>query len=432
MFLLFGAIRTVATLILGIVIFLGFLFLLGERTFSANLLNADFYKDTISGQDTYNRIYDQVLLDQELQETTRGLLGGIQVLSHQDVVQLLREIVPPEYLQSQVEDAIQRSVDYLSEDADTLELYLDLGPPLDLIKPTLLAYVDRRIDAIPEDDPGLPECSLERVKELAEGYLGTFKVLSSGELPDSLPSIKGLSQPCRELIFDSLFGSSVASSPLESRAQQGLMNSREAIRAEFVAGNTHGVLKQALRPLATPLMDDAIDKLKENLDSQNRLDLIQKIAEWNPDFTEEELRAQADESRRLMNRVRGLGETAAIIMVVGGAVAMVLVHYPKVSGGMRWAGIAYLVTGGVFFGIGKVLESQLPARLTLLVERGAGQVSGIPVSLATLATDLIVSFAKQLTGGMAAPSLTLLTVGAVLFGVSFAIAILRPLLPGIR
>ena len=262
MFLLFGAIRTVATLILGIVIFLGFLFLLGERTFSANLLNADFYKDTISGQDTYNRIYDQVLPDQELQETTRDLLGGIKVFNQRDVVQLLRGIVPPEYLRSQVEDAIQQAVDYLNEDADTLELYLDLGPPLDLIKPTLLAYVDRRIDEIPEDDPGLPECSPERVKELAAGYLAIFKVLSSGEMPKSLPSIKSIPQPCRELIFDTLFGSTIDSSPLESRSQQGLMDSREAIRAEFVAGNTHGVLKQAVRPLATPWMDDAIDKLK--------------------------------------------------------------------------------------------------------------------------------------------------------------------------
>ncbi len=79
-----------------------------------------------------------------------------------------------------------------------------------------------------------------------------------------------------------------------------------------------------------------------------------------------------------------------------------------------------------------MLESQAPERLSLLVERGAGQVSGIPVSLTTLATDLIVSFAQQLTGGMAAPSLTLLIVGAVLFGASYAIAFLRPLLPGIR
>ena len=86
----------------------------------------------------------------------------------------------------------------------------------------------------------------------------------------------------------------------------------------------------------------------------------------------------------------------------------------------------------MFFGIGKVLQSQLPERLSLLVERGAGQASGIPASLATLATDLIVSFARQLTGGMTAPSMTLLIVGAVLFGASFAIAILRPLLPGIR
>ena len=209
MFLFIWAFRTVATLILGIVIFLGFLFLLAERNLSANLLNAGFYKDTISAQDTYNRIYDQVLLDQELQETTRDLLGDIKVVDHQDVVHLLREIVSPEYLQSQVEDSIQRSVDYLNEDTDTLELYLDLGPPLDLVKPTLLAYVDRRIDEIPEDDPGSPECTRERVGELAQSYLDTFKVLSNGEIPASLPSIKGISQPCRELLFDAMFGSSV-------------------------------------------------------------------------------------------------------------------------------------------------------------------------------------------------------------------------------
>ena len=147
------------------------------------------------------------------------------------------------------------------------------------------------------------------------------------------------------------------------------------------------------------------------------------------DSLESPLSSQA-ESRPGLLRVLGPG--MAIAMVVGGAVAIGLVHYPSLSSGMRWAGIAYLVTGGVFFGIGKVLGSQLPERLTLLVERGAGQVSGIPVSLTTLSTDLIVSFVKQLTGGMAAPSLTLLTVGAVLFGASFAIAILRPLLPGIR
>ena len=99
----FSIVKSFAALVLGLVIFFGFLFVLLTNNLSDKLLSADFYSNIIHGQDTYNRIYDEVLLDEELARTTQDLLGDLQVLSQEEIVQLLREIMPPEYLQSQVE-----------------------------------------------------------------------------------------------------------------------------------------------------------------------------------------------------------------------------------------------------------------------------------------------------------------------------------------
>ena len=125
--------RSVLALVLGVVVFFGFLFLLFFSNFSDKLLNSEFYTDTISGEDTYNRVYHEVLMDPELLGTTQDLLGDIQVINQDEIVGLLRQIVPPAYLQTQVEGSIQRTVDYFNEDRDTLELYMEFGPPLDSI-----------------------------------------------------------------------------------------------------------------------------------------------------------------------------------------------------------------------------------------------------------------------------------------------------------
>ena len=88
-------VRAGAALLLGVIIFVGFLFFLILNNFSGKLLNADFYVDTIAGQDTYNRIYDEVLVDEELLDKTKEFLGDIQIVSDQDIVDLMRELVPP-------------------------------------------------------------------------------------------------------------------------------------------------------------------------------------------------------------------------------------------------------------------------------------------------------------------------------------------------
>ena len=423
--------RFVATPILGIAIFAGLLLTLVGNNIVDKLLNAEFYTDTIAEQNTYNRIYDDVLLDQKAKDKVQELLGDVKVVSPEDIVGLVRGLLPPEYLQSQVEGAIQRAVAYFNEDSDTLELYLEMGPAIDKIKPTLLDYVDRRIDGIPEADPGPAECNPETVKSVRDGYQEVFRGLAGGRVPASLPSIKVIAEPCRVLIFDSAFPALFADDTLDSRITQALGNSTDDIRAAVVAGDTHGVLKAAARPLSEPLVDDVVAKIRERLDEGDRLNLIRVLAETNSDFTEEQIRVEVADAKELIVQYRALGGTLAGLMLYGGAILLAVLHLPKLSAAMRWPGIFLLVSGGLIFIVGKILESKVVDWLITGVDQITANAPGIPGPAINLISDLVLSFGQQLTQGFAAPAFTVLIVGALLFAASIVLSIVKPFIPGL-
>ena len=421
--------RSVLALVLGAVVFFGFLFLLFFSNFSDKLLNSEFYTDTISGEDAYNRVYDQVLLDPELLGTTQDLLGDIQVISEEEIVALLRQIVSPAYLQTQVEGSIRRTVDYFNEDRDTLELYVEVGPPLANIKPVLFRYIAQRIESLILEDLSNPACTINRVNELADGYASRWSELADGKVPQTIPSLESLDSTCRSLIFDVAFSSVASGSSLNDDAKAGFRAIEGDIRREFVVeGDTHGVLKLAARPLATPLMDDAIDRIKQELDGQDRLGLIQRLAQWNDDFTEAELRDDIETIREWLNRGRtDLGKPAAWAMLIAGSIVMGVIYYPSLKNALRWPGVTLFLTGLVFFIAGKVAESRVPEGLQDLVERSCNEISGVPNSVTDLGGDLLVSFGKQLTSGIDGPALTLLIIGALLVGASIFAFLLGPL-----
>ena len=423
--------RFVATPILGIAIFAGLLLTLVVNNIVDKLLNAEFYTDTIAEQNTYNRIYDDVLLDQKAKDKVQELLGDVKVVSPEDVVGLVRGLLPPEYLQSQVEGAIQRAMAYFNEDLDTLELYLEMGSAIDKIKPTLLDYVDRRIDGIPEADPGPAECNPGTVKSVGDGYQEVFRNLAVGQVPASLPSIKVIAEPCRVLIFDEAFPALFADDTLDSRITQALGNSTDDIRAAFVAGDTHGVLKAAARPLSEPLVDDAVAKIRERLDEGDRLNLIRVLAESSSDSTEEEIRVEVADAKALVVQYRALGGTLAALMLYGGEILLAVLHLPKLSVAMRWPGIFLLVSGGLIFVIGKILESKVVDWLITGVDKITANAPGIPGPAINLISDLVLSFGQQLTQGFAAPAFTVLIVGALLFAVSIVLSIVKPFIPGL-
>jgi hypothetical protein len=413
--------RPVAALVLGVIVFFGFLFLLLVTNFSDKLLSADFYTDTVLGENTYNRIYDDVLLDKELERTTQDLLGGVQVVSQEEIVGLLREIIPPEYLQSETEGAVQRTVDYFNDDRENLDLYVDVGPPLDNVKTVIFRYIDQRIDGLAEEDLGRLACTTEGVNEVAGLYQERWEGLSGGKVPSSIPSLATFESGCRLIIFELAFDNLVTQVDLDERSKQGLGSIRGELRDQFVAGEAKEVLKIASRPLAEPVIDDAIQQVREELDDQNRLDLIRQIAIWNDDFTESDLRSDLDKARDWINWGQRFGKELAQVMVILGSVLLGLIHYPSLKNGLRWPGLSLLLTGAAFFATGKVLESQVPDRLKDLVDRGADQVVGVPPSVTDLGGDLLISFGQQLTSDFAGPALAVLIIGALLFGASFFI-----------
>ena len=418
--------RAGAGLVLGVVIFVGFLFVLISNNFSDKLLSADFYVSTIAAEDTYDRIYNEVLVDDELKDRTQELLGDIKIVEHQEIVDLLEEIMPPAYIKGQVEASIDRTIDYINEDVDRLEVYVELAEPLENVKTVMFAYMDAKIDGLRvEETQGFGGCTPSSLGGLAERYVDTSGGLSEGVAPESIPSIKEISAPCRIILFELVFGSLVDDSGLSDDAKQSLNDGKGELRLPFAMGDTLEVLKVSTRLLAGPLMDDAIESVRADLDENGRFDLIRQLAEWDDDTTEAEIRQDIDDGRVWISRANNFGDLTSLILVIGGAVLMGLVFFPTFSSMLRWPGVALLITGAFFFAAGKIAESEVPDRLTYVIESGADKVSEVPPSVTDLGGDILISFGSQLTDGFAGPSITLLVIGAVLLGSSFFTIVIK-------
>ena len=418
---------------LGVVIFVGFLFVLILNNFSDKLLSADFYVSTIAAEDTYDRIYNEVLVDDELKDRTQELLGDIKVVEHQEIVDLLEEIMPPAYIKGQMEGSIDRTIDYINEDVDRLEVYVELAEPLENVKTVMFAYMDAKIDGLRvEETQGFGGCTPSSLGGLAERYVDTSGGLSEGVVPESIPSIKEISAPCRIILFELVFGSLVDDSGLSDDAKQSLNDGKGELRLPFAMGDTLEVLKVSTRLLAGPLMDDAIESVRADLDENGRFDLIRQLAEWDDDTTEAEIRQDIDDGRVWISRANNFGDLTSLILVIGGAVLMGLVFFPTFSSMLRWPGVALLITGTFFFAAGKIAESEVPDRLTYVIESGADKVSEVPPSVTDLGGDILISFGSQLTDGFAGPSITLLVIGAVLLGSSFFTIVIKRFIPIVK
>jgi len=432
--LLLRVLRALASSVLGTIISTGFLLLLLVNTFSGKLLSADFYSRTLNQQDTYNRIYNEVLLDEEVKRSTQQLLGDIKWVDQEDIVGLLREIIPPDYIKTQVEGAIEDAIDYLNKDVDTLEIYIDLGPPLVKVKPVLFEYIDQRIDGLEVVDLGGRNCNPEQLLNIKARFEDFFRALAAGNTLPAVPSLEPIPLVCRAGLFLVLFTEAnlaVLFSDYSGREGviQGLMANSGEIRRSFVdRGDTRGVLKAVARPLLTPLVDDAISELRRGLDSQDRLAVIPLFANREA-ASEKKLRATIDDVRNRLNYGLDLGRKVAPIMVIGGAILMGLVHLPRLSNALRRPGLTLILTGGGCYVTAKIAQSTLPSRLADLLAGGATPVLPIPQSAIDPGRDILQSLSQQIFAGLAGPSLVLLVVGAVLFAGSFAIARFGPRSP---
>jgi hypothetical protein len=425
--------RALAGLVLGMVVFAGLLYSLVVVNFSQRLEDPEVYNVAISDTDAYNRVYDDVLVDEALAGQTAKLMGDLDIEANEEAVEVLRDVLPPAYLQEQTEKNVERFTGFLRHDRENLEIYLALKEPLERIEPAVLDKVHQIIDELVIEEPTTSGCSLGTLQRLAAESAKPFAQLSDGELPESSPSLRILSTECRQQEFDSWFDLVLDDPAMNSQAALILDSRREEIRGPFIAGDTRAFLKAVADPLVEPLIEDAIADIRRNLQGNDRFDALQWMADESDDLTREDIEEQADTLRDVVSGANGSGRIIALLMVALGCLLMALVHLPKPGEMLRWPGITLLMGSGVCLGVGFVLNSAIPGQIRKAITNAASYSADVPISAIDLSGDLMESFARQVTAGFMPAAVTVMVLGVVLIVASlFAgalMAVARRLLP---
>ena len=406
--------RAAASILLGLVVFAGLLALLVGLNFTQRLDDSELYAGAFSETGAYARIYDEVLVDEALEERTGGLLGNMEIAAHDEVVDVLREVMPPEYLREQVEANIDRFTAYLRYDVDQLEIYVILEEPLERMETAMLGRVHGYVDGLDIAEPETSDCSPEALQRLAEASANPFAELSQGKLPKSAPSLSILSQGCREREFDRWFGYVLDDPGMGEQAADILGSEVEDLRRSFVEGDTRGFIKAAAGPLVEPVVENAAADVRRQLPPDGRIDLLGWLTSQPGGPGREDIEQQAGSLREALSAVNGPMKRAALVMVVLGILLMALVHLPNPSAMLRWPGITLLVGGGICLVAGLVLNSVAPGMARSAVASVVPSSAVVPAPAVSLAGDLAESLTQQATGGFLPMAAVVVALGAVL------------------
>jgi len=143
--------------------------------FDRDLLRENFYKHELQQANFYERVYTDVM--PEIKDLP-SYYGGI-VITTQEQDQLIRKIIPPQWLQEQVESALNSAIPWLRSETDQLDVAIDLKPAKQRASPVVLQFIRKKLSSLPECPPG-QEPDLSRV--------------AYGEFPDCLPGKPGSSE----------------------------------------------------------------------------------------------------------------------------------------------------------------------------------------------------------------------------------------------
>lgn len=121
--------RSLAALILGLAVFAGFCLWLVLHQVSGKLFDPAVYADALTAADAYPRLYSDLLTGPAGPRWARDLLGNGLPIADAALIDLMREVAPPEYLQSQTEGNLRRAAAYFRAETGQLDLYLELADP---------------------------------------------------------------------------------------------------------------------------------------------------------------------------------------------------------------------------------------------------------------------------------------------------------------
>ena len=410
--------RVVAGLVLGTVVFAGLFFYLVVTNVTHRLEDPAVYNAALSETDAYARIYDEVLAEESFGQETGDPLGDIEIVDQDDMVDVLRQVFPPNYLQEQTEANVERFTAFLRYDRNDLALYVEMQAPLERIEPAVLSKVHQYIDGLEIEDPQSSDCSLSALQRLADASAERYTQLSEGTLPQSAPSLETLPRECRAREFDSWFDLVLDQSSMDSQTALALQNEREELRRSFVGGDTREFLKVAAGPIVKPQIDDVIADIRQDLQPNDRLDLVEWVTDEPEGSERAEFDDQAEAAREGLSEINGRGRLLALAMVAVAGLLLAAVHLPRREAMLRWPGVALLAGGSLSLVVGLLLNSGLPGLFRELVVTEATSSGDASVAAIELLGDVLEVFTREVTAGFMPATVAVMVVGAALIAAS--------------
>jgi len=421
--MLLSLIRSVAALILGLTVFAGFCLWLVLNQVSGKFLDPAVYAAALVSVDAYPRIYSDLLAGPAGQGWARDLLGEGLPVADADLIALMQDVAPPEYLQGQMEGNLQRTAAYFREETEPLQLYLELAEPFDRMTPAALNYLDRRIDQLEVVEPELlsnPFSGEDYARALGESL---DSLIFRQSLPETLPSIRILPEPLRPAAFDRVMSQLPDYLALSPESRADLAAAAPELRGQFIAGNTRSFLKIATRVIAKPVLEQEIAAAlaESGLDDQRRLPLLPLLAAAMSYPSARELSAELDRLRPELNHFLHRGRLMSLAVVLLGTALLGLLYLPNPARGLRWPGITWLLSGLAAFGLGGLAAAVLPGAAAEGIRGWLSSDAAISPAAVNLLADLAQELAAGLLAGIGKGGLALALLGAVLLALAYAL-----------
>ena len=338
--------RSIVALLLGVLAFLalGYAYVaMGVRDTMRSpqpLLNA------LEKHHAYDRVFDDGIITEQFEGELRGLVGEFS-LEPETEAWLLKEILPPSELKTATEQSVTTVIAFLNNETDTFDATIDLGVAIPRIKPAVFRLVDERIDKARPID-------VTSEVELRRSIETLFRAITAGTIPNSVATLDGHAP---DKVVQALMQSIDVLPDMEARrtAQANLTRDERAIEEALKDGDTKMALKLAVRAIADPIIDNAINNLREDIDDRGRYSAVDKIAQsvGSRHETLERFRF----ARTILRLLVGAVAIAALIVFVAAVAGIAGVFYPYPKHMARWPGVTLVVCGVMFIVIGLSVSS---------------------------------------------------------------------------
>ena len=389
------AIRTLAALLLAVLICASFLAFLTASKVRATLLEPTFYTTVLEENDSYATIHAGLI--SEIGQTEEMLqLQDDLGMPPDDFYELAKEVVTLPYLKAQINGIITGVMSYLRGEDEDPQLYVELAQPIESMRRVSLDYVNQRVESVEQTHPTTAE-------EYAREARNLIDLIEGGDIPSSVPSLTNVPEPMRGVAVDQVL---FVLTRLQPQAAASLEAHWDEIRRLAVQQpESPQAMKLAARSVASPYIDEATTKVRSHLDDQDRFDLVQAAAA-DADISRDQFLADADSVRDPINSLQSVGPAIALVIMSLATIALALVNLPHRTSMILWPGITLIVAG--------ILAIIVSALLSALF-------STISFDACADATDFacqpVMDVLRELTGAMAdfpiLPSIALIIIGSL-------------------